>query len=141
MTVLTFTVPGIPVPQGSKRHVGNGVMIEANQALKPWRQEVIAAGIDAAVKANWVCAGKATYAVKIVFTFKRPKSHHRVTGALMPSAPAHPGVRPDLDKLIRAVFDALTQAAVVWDDSQIVRLIAMKTYGAPGLSVALERLT
>lgn len=143
VTYLAFTVPGVPIAQGSKRFVGNGRMVESANALKPWRAEVMAAAIEAAdANADW-CAGtgRATYCAKLRFTFKRPKSHYRVTGALMPSAPDDPSVKPDLDKLIRAVFDALTQSGVIGDDSQIVKLLAVKTYGTPGLGVQLERLT
>ena len=34
--ILSFVVLGSPVGQGSKRHVGNGVMMESPK-LKPWR--------------------------------------------------------------------------------------------------------
>ena len=33
---------GVPAPQGSKRHVGMGRMIESCKALKPWREMIIA---------------------------------------------------------------------------------------------------
>ena len=34
MTAISWTSTGIPAPQGSKRHVGRGIMIEANKALQ-----------------------------------------------------------------------------------------------------------
>lgn len=145
MTYLAFTVPGIPVPQGSKRHVGNGRMIEANAGLRPWRAEVIAAAIAAAdANKDWVSTGsrRATYALKVGFYFPRPKAHLRTTGEVKPGAPVDHGTRPDLDKLIRALFDALTQSGVIGDDSQITRLIGAKQYRRlPAMSVSLERLT
>lgn len=143
MTYLSFTVPGIPVPQGSKRHVGNGRMIEANAGLMPWRQAIIAAAVAAAdANEDWVSTGtrRATYAASFGFAFPRPKAHLGVNG-VKPGAPDRPSTRPDLDKCIRAVFDALTQAQVIGDDSQIVRLFAHKYYEVPGLFVQLERLT
>ena len=39
-TVVTIKVSGEPAPQGSKRHVGGGRMIEASKKLPPWREAV-----------------------------------------------------------------------------------------------------
>ena len=60
----------------------------------------------------------------------RPAGHYgsgKYSQRVKPSAPRHPGRKPDLDKLVRAVFDSLT--SIVWiDDAQVVRLTAMKRY-------------
>lgn len=40
MTGLAFTVIGTPAPQGSKRHVGGGRMVESSKAVAPWRDSV-----------------------------------------------------------------------------------------------------
>ena len=37
MNDVSFNVIGIPGAQGSKRHVGNGVMVESSKKVKPWR--------------------------------------------------------------------------------------------------------
>ena len=37
MTPITLTVRGLPAPQGSKRHIGRGVMVESSKRVKPWR--------------------------------------------------------------------------------------------------------
>src|ERR1700676_3259288 len=37
---MKITVRGIPAPQGSKRHVGGGRMIEMSKAVGPWREAV-----------------------------------------------------------------------------------------------------
>ena len=37
---VTFFAEGTSRPQGSKRALGNGRMIEASRHLKPWRQTV-----------------------------------------------------------------------------------------------------
>jgi hypothetical protein len=34
---LPFTVYGVPRPQGSKRHVGNGRMVESSPRVAEWR--------------------------------------------------------------------------------------------------------
>jgi hypothetical protein len=49
MKQVCFTVYELPAPQGSKRHVGNGRMIESSTKVKPWRQAVIAAAKDCGV--------------------------------------------------------------------------------------------
>ena len=48
--MTTFHITGItPAPQGSKRHVGNGRMVESSAKVKPWReavrQEALATGL------------------------------------------------------------------------------------------------
>ena len=54
---------GIPAPQGSKRHVGGGRMIESCKALKPWRDLIIA---DAR-KQNITAAINTPVGVSLVF--------------------------------------------------------------------------
>ena len=44
---ITFEVYGQPAPQGSKRHVGGGRMIESSKAVAPWREAVKWAAIEA----------------------------------------------------------------------------------------------
>jgi Holliday junction resolvase RusA-like endonuclease len=39
-----------------------------------------------------------------------------------------PSVKPDLDKLIRAIGDAATKSGVINDDSQICEIVAHKVY-------------
>lgn len=63
--------------------------------------------------------------IRLVFAFKRPKKHYHATGLVKDNAPgyAYPCKRGDVDKLARAVLDALTG---VWirDDAQVVELAA-----------------
>ena len=44
--VITIRVYGTPAPQGSKRHVGRGVMVESSKKVKPWREAVKQAALD-----------------------------------------------------------------------------------------------
>lgn len=129
MPALRVTIPGIPVPQGSKRHVGNGVMIETNKRLAPWRADAIAA-IQQAMGDGWE---PFTGPVRMVamFAFPRPKSHYgtgRNSSLLKPSAPSYKPSAPDLDKLLRATCDALTQAGAWRDDALLAAVIACKAY-------------
>ena len=66
-------VPGKPAAQGSKRHVGNGVMIESSKRVKPWRTDV-RESVAAHVPAEW--DKEAAMSVELEFVFLRPKSHY-----------------------------------------------------------------
>lgn len=40
MNTITFRVEGDPAPKGSKRHVGNGRLIESSKKLPAWMRAV-----------------------------------------------------------------------------------------------------
>lgn len=126
---MTFriTVHGTPAPQGSKRHVGHGVMVESSKRLPAWRTLVTDTAWAARDGAPSIFG-----AVRLVVTFgfRRPKSHYRRDGSLMPAAPPFPTGRNigDLSKHIRAIEDALTDAGVWRDDSQVVSIEAYKLW-------------
>lgn len=135
MTTLAFHVYGTPAPQGSKRHVGNGVMVESSAKVRPWRQDVKYAALaahPAACSSDGKHFPKGTpVAVSVRFYLARPKSHYR-TGAnahlLRDAAPKRPATKPDLDKLARSTLDALGEAGIFHDDSQVSRLAVTKFY-------------
>jgi len=119
---VEFTVLGKPAPQGSKTvgssSSGRRFVREDNPATAPW-------------KATGLLAGPLR--LRVVFVFPRPAAHFgtgRNQGRLKPSAPLYCPTRPDLDKLLRAVGDALT-GVVFRDDAQLVRVEAEKHYGEP----------
>jgi len=130
--VVEFHVLGQPVPQGSKRAFGKNIVEVADARLRSWRHDI------AAIASKEMNGAPFTgpVAVQLHFFFARPKGHYgtgRNTGRLRPTAPVAPGVKPDLDKLVRAVLDALTGVAFR-DDSLVVSLVAGKQYGdTPGL--------
>ncbi|MGH3500203.1 MAG: RusA family crossover junction endodeoxyribonuclease, partial [Nocardioidaceae bacterium] len=80
----------------------------------------------------------------IEFRFNRPKSHYGTGGnahLVKASAPLFPTGKPDADKLLRSVFDALTAARVWRDDAQAVYLGARKVYAdarPPGATILIE---
>lgn len=128
---VRFFARGLPKPQGSKRHVGNGVMRESAR-VKPWRDTV---GWTA--KANRVELIPGPVSVRLVFVMPRPQK------------PAFhvPAVAPDLDKLCRAVFDALSGIAYE-DDRRVVEVSARKVYEReharwryPGVDVLVEEFS
>jgi crossover junction endodeoxyribonuclease RusA len=129
--VLQFRVTGLPAAQGSKRHVGNGIMVESSKAVKPWRQDVVAAAQAATEGTDWEAPAHAK--AILVFYFRRPRSHYRTgrfSDQLRPDAPAYHSTKPDADKLARSTFDALTTAAVIKDDCTVVDFRAQKRYAA-----------
>jgi crossover junction endodeoxyribonuclease RusA len=122
---LTFVIYGLAAPQGSKRHMGNGILIESSKAVKPWRQDVKHAALTC-IPHDWDTT--LPMALSVVFRFKRPQAHIGKRG-LKPSAPQHctSARAGDIDKLQRSLLDGLTGVAYD-DDRQVVRVIAEKRY-------------
>jgi len=125
MNSLTFVVYGLAAPQGSKRYVGNGRMIESSKNVGSWRQDVKHAAL-ACVPPNWDTTRP--MALSVVFRFKRPATHIGKKG-IRPSAPQHntSGRNGDLSKLVRSTEDALT-GVTYDDDRQIVTMNVSKRY-------------
>jgi crossover junction endodeoxyribonuclease RusA len=143
MPRLVVVVHGVPGPQGSKRHVGRGVLVESSSKVAPWRDAVRAAAVEAlawdpreVVRAVddpevWALGPGEAVEVSAVFTLARPRSHYRTgkrASELREAAPEHPVGRPDLDKLVRSTLDALTDAGALVDDSRVVELHVVKCY-------------
>ena len=121
---------GTPRPQGSKRHVGNGRLVEMSKGLAEWRGTVRAYALATVARERWHYAPGEPFAVKITFVIPRPAGHLRTgkyAGQVKESAPLWPAVRPDIDKLARAVLDGLT-GAVFSDDGQVAVLTLAKVY-------------
>ena len=125
--LLAVFVPGKPAPQGSKRYLGvkggKGITVEMSKKVAPWRTDVREAVIGAARVAG---SGGAPLSVRLEFVMPRPAStpKRRTPAAVK---------RPDLDKLVRAVLDAIGSAGCIWvDDSQVVDLHAIKRIAGIG---------
>lgn len=125
MSKLAIKVAGEAKPQGSKTgfinpRTGKVILTEASKGLKPWRQIVSDQVRLQAAAQNWQIAVKdQALKVRISFGLKQPIKLLR----------AHHTTKPDLDKLIRAILDGITQAGNVWaDDSQVIELISSKHY-------------
>ncbi|VXB33629.1 RusA family crossover junction endodeoxyribonuclease [Nocardioides sp. AX2bis] len=145
---VAIRVTGTPIPQGSKtaNRYGNGVRDANATRLKPWRAHVTAHARDAHRYQDKLIG---PVRIWLRFAFDRPASHYR-TGRnahlLKNSAPLYPTNKNDLDKLTRAVLDALTDAGVWGDDGQVVDVRARKFYAgehelAPvkaGVDIVLE---
>lgn len=130
MSALQIVVHGTPAPQGSKRHLGNGIMVESSKKVNPWRQDVRAAALDA-IEAGGETFPTGGVVLDVTFRLARPKGHYRTgrhASSLRPSAPSFPSVKPDVSKLMRSTEDALTEAGVWRDDAQVVDGIVRKRY-------------
>lgn len=120
-----FFVEGTPIPQGSKRAFVRGgrvSLVEANPKLKGWRSAVSLGCKKAMLAAEVVGGFEGAFDVGLVFVFDRPKSVKRDTMT----------VKPDLDKLCRAVFDSVSDAGFWLGDQQVVNVVAAKRYAKFG---------
>ena len=144
--MIAIEVRGLPAPQGSKRHVGRGVMVESSKAVGPWREAVRGQTQTVRVLRD---RGPLTGPLKVNLDFylPRPKGHYgtgRNAGQVRPSAPRYPAWRPDLDKLTRATLDGLTMGAAWVDDCQVVEIITCKLYATqqmpPGCCISIDDL-
>jgi Holliday junction resolvase RusA-like endonuclease len=142
---LLIRVIGVPQPQGSARaflnkKTGRAIITSDNKkTLHPWRQMVAWQA-----KEVWgdMVAAVGPIQLQIRFFFSRPTGHYRKDGErLRPAAPADMCVKPDLDKLVRAVKDSLKDAGVYRNDSQVTVIAAEKEYAesgtAPGAQIVV----
>lgn len=138
MTVIEFTVAGVAIPKGSGRaytyqrsiEKGGGIGARVdhdNRKTKYWQREVALAAHVARVTAKVEPINGPVH-LAVVFYLPRPKA--LLTKRNAPLSIPHVK-KPDTDKLVRSVKDALT--GVIWvDDSQVTDVIARKRYCAAG---------
>jgi len=122
---LRFVVLGRSAAQGStKAYVdkqGKAHITHDSPKLKGWRQDIAWAAKEASKDIHgWPVEGPV--ALRLEFFFQPPKSKRLRVG--------WKNTRPDLDKLIRSVGDAL-KSILYFDDGQIAMLAANKRYGTP----------
>lgn len=157
MTAISFWVPGTPAPQGSKKYMGRkggkGIMLESSKRTAPWRSDVRDAGEKAL--AQCMEAGEdlrelwsAPLHASCVFLFTRPKSHFgtgKNSDKLKMDAPVYPMAKNlgDIEKLARAVFDALT-GILYEDDKQVASANLAKMFHGtgegPGMRITLASM-
>ena len=121
--MISFTVPGDPVPQPRPRVSRRGgfarAYVPAQHPVHTYRQAVALAaklaGLKPITEPIQVC---------VVSVFERPKSHTTGRGVLKSTAPRLP--RPDVDNLAKAVLDALGD---FFNDTLVESLQVSKSYG------------
>lgn len=133
---VRFFVPGEPKPAGSKR----GFVVQkqgerpravvtdvTGQRGRDWRSDIRTAAEHAMKQATPL---EGALGAQLTFYMKRPWGHYgsgKNLNRLKPAAPFWHTSRPDVDKLSRAVLDALK--GIVWlDDSQVAWKLASKPY-------------
>ncbi|MCX5119232.1 RusA family crossover junction endodeoxyribonuclease [Micromonospora sp. NBC_00362] len=128
---LTITVHGDPATQGSKQarpiyrgrgdakvFTGKVAQVESNKEKhKSWREAVKTAALDAGTGTPIDGPIRAV----VVFTLRKPDSAPK-------RRRTWPHRKPDIDKLLRSTFDALTDAGVWRDDSRVVDLRTRKVF-------------
>lgn len=130
--MITFFVPGLPVPKGSWRSFPvkgskRRVFVADNaEQLKPW-VESIQWSARAAINGK---PHDGPVAYRFDFYFPRPKAHFTKTGRRSAQYTDVHAVKPDLDKLKRAVFDAL-EKIVYTNDSRLCRDRGSEKYYVP----------
>ena len=131
---VRFFIPGVPVQQGSKTAFVVGkraVVTDQNKArLKPWR-----AIVAAHARHHKFLTFDEPVAVSLTFVMPRPaRPRFNV-----------PAVKPDIDKLVRAMLDGLTDGGLISDDARVVRLTAEERYATPdspvGVHVGVTHMT
>lgn len=141
--LIEFFVAGEPVPQGSTKafyikKLERVVTTHTNANTEAWRNRIATEAQHAnelRPQSYFSDDRRLGYEVVMEFTFTRPKS--------TPKRWKLNTKRPDLDKLVRAVLDGITNVLIP-DDSQVVRITAGKCYGdcdcSPGLRISIRRL-
>ena len=127
---IEFTADVLPQSQGSMKafvmpakngRQARAILTSDNPALKAYRNAVSLSAKKCLGNQTELFAPKhIPVGMRLEFVFERPAS---VTKKRM-----FPVVKPDLDKLERAVLDSLT-SIVYFDDSQVVEMTARKVYG------------
>ncbi len=121
-------VPGVPIAQGSKNAYRRGdriVLVESAKRLPAWRYKVSTAAKGAGLPLL------ESEAVKVTLLFCMPHPKRPIK--------RFPTTKPDLDKLTRAILDALTGIAYK-DDSQVCQIDAQKvyTFGEAGVYITVS---
>ncbi len=136
----SFRVFGDPQPQGSKsawlnKRTNKVIMSEANdKKLKPWRKTVESAAKEYAKK-NCIEPINDPVRIRQEFWLTKPASK--------PKRDTLPETSFDVDKLARAVNDAIT-GSIITNDARIVVLYLVKRYATeltpPGVLIEVEKL-
>jgi Holliday junction resolvase RusA-like endonuclease len=131
MAEVSLSVTGDPASQGSHA-IMHGRIVQVNSSKhKAWRKAIVQEAINT-LPSDWVSIDEPCELI-VNFYLPKPKTVSRQL----------PSVSPDLDKLIRAVGDSLTDSGVVVDDSRIVRISARKLYAEgiePGATIQVKTL-
>ena len=125
--MITFWVDGVPASQGSKRHVGNGRLIESDKKLPAWRK-AIETTVAELHKGEPI---DEPVIVRADFYLPKPKKPRWLT----------PATALDTDKLQRALGDGMEKGGLLRNDARIITWVATKHYakGRTGCQVTVVK--
>jgi Holliday junction resolvase RusA-like endonuclease len=144
---VTITIPGEPMPKLRPRfrHVRTKAGLEFTQTYTPaksvhYEKTVAEYGIVAMREAGIYSPFVGPIALVCSFRLPVPKSWSKKRTILALEGGVHHTSRPDVDNLVKSIKDACN--GVIWkDDSQVVRLTAIKLYhGTPAAVVLVTQL-
>lgn len=135
LTLLHFWVVGKPETKGSASGVirnGRVQIFNDNPKAKGWQKEITkVARSEWGTREPWRDGG---FVVSVLFQFTRPKSRRGLDDV-------EHRVKPDVDKTLRVVLDALTGICYV-DDSQVATVVVTKQWAPvgeqPGVRVKVQ---
>lgn len=139
---IVFEVLGTPTPQGSKSAImvgGRPRLVEGKAGqrdnIKSWRTAVAEAARDIADDTGKL---DGNLVLDVEFRFAMPASRKK---ADRDAGRCWKNTAPDLDKLVRAVGDALKIGGLITDDSRFVLIHATKVEVTTwtGATIAIER--
>lgn len=136
-TSWAFTVIGDPKAQPRPRLSKHGAYNPPT--AKAWKAGVIYSATMAGLRDLRLTG---PIAVTMDFHMPRPQSH-LLRGSIRANAPMWHTVKPDSDNLAKAALDALTDAGVWVDDSQVCDLHITKRYAtdlAPGVHITIRAI-
>lgn len=140
LTALAVFVAGNVRPEGALKLANHGRLVhQRSRELDTWRTSVAVecqqhARAIGATRDEPLFGRHVPVRVSLVFRMTAPKRRTR----------PFPSVKPDGDKLERAVLDGITMAGNVWiDDGQAVEVCWRKRYAGgaadpPGCAIAVE---
>lgn len=136
---LDFHVSGIPKAQPRVKAFrrGNHAGVYTPDSADAWKQAVRQEATANAPESLMT----GPIRLQLDFFLPRPKAHLKRDGSVKANQPIWHCKKPDLDNLIKAVTDAITDTQRIWlDDSQICQISATKTYAlnAAGCSVRID---
>lgn len=128
-------VEGRPAPQGSKKSIGHGRFIESSKYLPAWRSAIVLAIKRQMLATESIAQFTGPVRVQVTFYMDRPKRPRF----------NYPATTPDIDKLLRGCFDAISTSGLWVDDKLVVDVHAREIWAgngspAPGAKIYIEAL-
>jgi Holliday junction resolvase RusA-like endonuclease len=129
--MLTFHIRGEPKPKGRPHFARRGKFVSAYTPAATRNAEADLRGqIISQLPANFSLA---TGPLRLEATFRRQRPKSARKGDIWPIT------RPDLDNYLKLVLDAMNSVVFI-DDSQLVAITVVKSYGEPGIDIIIEEI-